>query len=307
MTHLRVGTRSSLLARTQTALVMNEVARLSPGLSWSEHLITSAGDLSEEPLSQLTTPGIFVSALRDELLHNRVDVIVHSMKDLPALPHPEISLAAVPAREDPRDTLICSVANSLETLPRGSRVGTSSPRREASVRRIRPDLVLEPIRGNITTRIEKVAQGDYDATILAKAGLIRAGLTSAITQELALDQFLPAPRQGALAVECRNGDSATKAFLASVDEEHARVTALAEQTVLIGLSAGCHVAIGAHARWRDSQLEMHAELAVGNTGEAVAVYQRVAVTSPLEDAHALGLSVADALLASPLSDKALTQ
>lgn len=305
MTHLRVGTRASMLARTQTAQVMEEVGRLSPGLTWSEHLVSTAGDVSDAPLSTLTTPGIFVSALRDELLRNNVDVIVHSMKDLPALPHPDISLAAIPTREDPRDTLICSIADSLEALPPGARVGTSSPRREASVRRLRPDLRVEPIRGNINTRLEKVSRGDYDATILAKAGLIRAGLTDAITQELDLTQFLPAPRQGALAVECRREDSDTFAVLSAVDDQHSRVSATAEQAVLIGLAAGCHVAIGAHARWADDKLELHAELALARTGEAVNVYQSVSVKSALEDAHALGLNVAEALREFPLSAEAL--
>jgi hydroxymethylbilane synthase len=286
---------------------MEEVAMLFPGLTWSEHLVSTAGDLSDAPLSTLTTPGIFISALRDELLRNNVDVIVHSMKDLPALPHPGISLAAIPTREDPRDTLICSVADSLEALPLGARVGTSSPRREASLRRLRPDLQVAPIRGNITTRLEKVARGDYDATILAKAGLIRAGLTDAIAQELDLTEFLPAPRQGALAVECRREDLDTFAFLSALDDHDSRASATAEQAVLIGLAAGCHVAIGAHARWANDELMLHAELGLARTGEAVNVRRSVGVNSTLEDAHALGLSVAEALQEFPLSAEALDQ
>ena len=307
MAHLRVGTRASLLARAQTRLVMDQLTELVPELSWSEHLVTTAGDLTSAPLSTLTTPGIFVSALRDELLRGTVDLIVHSMKDLPAKPHPDITLAAVPVREDPRDVLVCHSAETLHALPPGSRVGTSSPRREASVRRVRPDLIIEPIRGSITTRIEKVMRGDFDATILAKAGLVRAGLTDNIRQELEMTTFLPAPRQGALAIECRAGDEETTALARLMDDLPGRVTAFAEQAVLIGLDAGCHVAIGAHARWEGDVLELHAELAVAETGEAELVSDRTTLTdSPLDQAQSLGLALAERLLAFPMSQKALT-
>jgi len=306
MSHLRVGTRGSLLARAQTTQVLNQIQALSPTMTWSEHLVKTEGDLTDQPLATLTTPGIFVSALRDELLNGSVDVIVHSMKDLPANPHPGITLAAIPLREDPRDTLISAVAESFEALPRGARVGTSSPRREASVRRLRPDLVVEPIRGNITTRIEKVTRGDFDATILAKAGLVRAGLTSAIRQELDMKEFLPAPRQGALAIECRSSDPDTIKLVGLVDDETSRITALAEQAVLVGLQAGCHVAIGAHASLTAGILDVHAELAISSTGQAVTASKQTLVNGNAHDqAETLGLLVAEELMKSPLSQEAL--
>jgi len=287
---------------------MDRLTELVPSLTWSEHLVTTEGDLSNAPLSTLNTPGIFVSALRDELLRESVDLVVHSMKDLPAKPHPSIELAAVPVREDPRDVLVCPRAETLLALPLGSRVGTSSPRREASVRRVRPDFIIEPIRGSITTRIEKVMRGDFDATILAKAGLIRAGLTDSIRQEFDMTAFLPAPRQGALAIECRAGDEETSALARLIDDLPGRVTAFAEQGVLIGLDAGCHVAVGAHARWEGDVLELHAELAVAETGEAELVSGQVTLTdSPLDQAQSLGLALAERLLAFPMSQRALAQ
>jgi hydroxymethylbilane synthase len=177
MAELRVGTRASHLATTQTRWVCNRLRDAVGDIDIVEKTITTEGDRFTQPLSQSPTPGLFVSALRDALLAGDVDVIVHSMKDVPSFPHPGVTLAGVPDREDVRDALISRDGHTLATLPAGSRVGTSSPRRLVSVLVSRPDLVVDSIRGNVDTRIRKVLDGDYDATILAMAGLKRAGLT----------------------------------------------------------------------------------------------------------------------------------
>ncbi|PTW91111.1 hydroxymethylbilane synthase [Microbacteriaceae bacterium MWH-Ta3] len=305
MVELCVGTRASLLALTQTRLFTAALMSRNPEIRIEEVHIVSEGDRSTAPLSAHTTPGIFVSALRDELIAGRVDFIVHSMKDLPAAPHPDIMLACVPTREDARDVLVSRGGQSLDALAPGSRVGTSSPRRAAGIRRLRPDLELAPIRGNIDTRIRKVHDGEYDATILALAGLRRVGLEDAISETLDVDAFLPAPRQGALAIECRASDTAVSRLLQVLDDSQARVTAVAEQALLIGVGAGCSTAIGGHARIVGQDIVLCAELAVEHTGEYVRIERATALSDePEKAAFLLGLDVADSLNQSPLRERA---
>ena len=264
---LRVGTRGSRLAKAQTRLVMAQLQQAHPGLVWEEVLITTEGDRFEGALHTAPTPGIFVSALRDALLAGEVDCVVHSMKDLPAADHAEITLGAVPRREDPVDVLVSTDHQPLTNIPAGSRIGTSSPRRAASIRRARPDLDIADIRGNITTRLEKVQRGDYQATVLAKAGLIRAGLTESISHELDIEHFLPAPRQGILAIETRSDDVHTALVLRALDDEPTRQIAATEQGILLGLEAGCHSAVSALAHIAEGTVYLRAELADPDTGE----------------------------------------
>ena len=305
MSKIRVGTRVSLLALTQTRTVCNDVRAHHPSVDIEEVGITAEGDRHSEPLQSATTPGIFVSALRDELLAGRVDFIVHSMKDLPAAPHPDITLAAVPQREDVRDVLLARTGQSLADLPTGARIGTSSPRREASIRRLRPDLQVDSIRGNITTRIAKVHSGDYDATILALAGLARCGLADSATEILPLADFLPAPRQGALAIECRSDDTAMTEMLLPLNDALVRFCTAAEQGVLLGLNAGCATAVSAVATWRDGTLSITAELAVAETGDVERVERKFTLAvSDVSGAREAGREIAQDLLKSPVRGKA---
>jgi len=310
---LRVGTRGSQLARTQTGWVMTQLdakrktAEIETAVNWKEVIVTTEGDTYTGELSKAPVPGIFVSRLREELLAGRVDVIVHSMKDLPAAPHEGIALAAVPPRENPGDVLVSRGHLKLADLAPGSVVGTSSPRRAASIRRARPDLNPQSIRGNITTRIDKVLRGEYDATVLARAGLARINALEYISEELDGAIFLPAPRQAALAVECRADDHDTIALLHTVDDPVTRVATRAEQAVLIGLNAGCHTAVSALSTWEpdasgsSGTLRLNAELADANTGEMVSSSGEIrapldtlvsdellAWNFGLEHAHALG-------------------
>jgi hydroxymethylbilane synthase len=240
---LRIGTRGSALALAQTGMVADDIAT-ETGATSELIPITTAGDTSKEPLSRVGGTGLFTSALRDALLAGECDVIVHSLKDLPTAPHPDLTIAAIPAREDARDALCARDDLTLETLPEGARVGTGSPRRVAQLRRKRPDLQIVDIRGNVDTRLARVVDGDLDAVILAAAGLRRLRRTEVVTEYLDLDRWPTAPGQGALAVEVRVGD---EDLVRALDHPETRAAAEAERHVLAILEAGCSAPVGAHA------------------------------------------------------------
>jgi len=308
MTSLRVGSRGSILALTQTRAVVARLIELNPGLTVQEVIIKTEGDQTTTPLSEAKNPGVFVSALRDALLAGEVDFVVHSMKDLPAKPYPGIVTAAVPEREDSSDVLISRSGLDLMSLPVGSRVGTSSPRRAASIRRLRPDLIVDSIRGNIDSRLKKVESGEYDATLLALAGLKRVNRESVVTEHLDSKLFVPAPGQGALSVECRDQQPKLFEAISKLDHPISRLVALAERSVLVGLNASCATAIGASGELLGNRLVLVAELSVESTGESITVSSEVILGSnKLLDAQKLGLSVAEQLLASPIAAKAALQ
>jgi hydroxymethylbilane synthase len=240
-----MGTRGSKLALTQTGIVAD--ALRATGVEVEIVKVTTPGDKSLAPIATIGV-GVFTSALREALLRNEVDVIVHSYKDLPTAPEPGITLAAVPPREDPRDALIARDGLTLGELPPGSTVGTGAARRTAQLRALGLGLEIVPIRGNIDTRMRKVTDGELDAVVLARAGLARVGLVEAITETLDPIQMLPAPAQGALAVECRTADVDLEQLLAStLDDEGTRAAVTAERALLAALEAGCSAPVGALA------------------------------------------------------------
>jgi hydroxymethylbilane synthase len=242
---LRIGTRASLLARAQTGTVA-DVLRAA-GVDVELVTITTAGDQSDRPIPEIGI-GVFTSALRDALAAKDIDIAVHSYKDLPTAPDPRLALAAVPAREDPRDALVARDGLTLGELPDGATVGTGSPRRAAQLNALGLGLVVVPIRGNVDTRLAKVRSGELDAVVLARAGLARLGLLDVITEVLDPLQMLPAPAQGALAVECRVEDVDVEHLLRStVDHPASRTTAAAERALLAALEAGCSAPVGALA------------------------------------------------------------
>jgi hydroxymethylbilane synthase len=242
---IRIGTRGSALAVAQTGTIA--AALEQAGAQVSIVRISTPGDLSSAPIPRIGV-GVFTSALREALLTNQIDVIVHSYKDLPTAPEPGIVLAAVPPRADPRDALIARDGLTLGELPPGSRVGTGSPRRTAQLRALGLGLEIVPIRGNIDTRMRKVADGELDAVVLARAGLVRIGRGDEITETLDPIQMLPAPAQGALAVECRVDDVDIEHLLRStVDDEATRFAVTAERALLAALEAGCSAPVGALA------------------------------------------------------------
>ncbi|MCR6485416.1 hydroxymethylbilane synthase [Amycolatopsis sp. OK19-0408] len=240
-----MGTRGSKLALTQTGTVAD--ALRAAGVEVEIVKVTTPGDKSLAPIATIGV-GVFTSALREALLRGEVDVIVHSYKDLPTAPEPGITLAAVPPREDPRDALIARDGLTLGELPPGSTVGTGAARRTAQLRALGLGLEIVPIRGNIDTRMRKVTDGELDAVVLARAGLARVGLAEVITETLDPIQMLPAPAQGALAVECRSADVELEQLLAStLDDEGTRAAVTAERAMLAALEAGCSAPVGALA------------------------------------------------------------
>ncbi len=246
MTALRIGTRASLLATTQAGLVADLIrSRLGREVELVE--VTTEGDRSAESLATIGGTGVFVTALRDALIEGRVDVAVHSLKDLPTAPDPRVALAAVPLREDPRDVVVARDGLTLGELPVGSRVGTGSPRRAAQIHALGMGLEIVDIRGNVETRIGKVRSGEYDAVVLARAGLARIGRLDDATEVLDPLQVLPAPGQGALAVECRAEDAQLVRDLAALDDPSTRAAVTAERAVLATLEGGCSAPIGALA------------------------------------------------------------
>ena len=246
MEPLRLGSRKSPMAVSQSG----DVARLiteRTGRQVELVGVTTLGDVSREHMSQIGGTGVFVSALRESLLRGEVDFAVHSLKDLPTGAAPGITLAAIPARDDPRDALVARDAAKLADLPPGARIGTGSPRRAAQLLGLRADLRCVPIRGNAGTRLGKVSEGELDAVVLAYAGLARIGHVGAITQVFEPDEMLPAPGQGALAVECRADDTELAALLQAVTDEASVAAVTAERSLLEALEAGCSAPIGAYA------------------------------------------------------------
>ncbi|MBZ5734795.1 hydroxymethylbilane synthase [Nocardioides sp. TRM66260-LWL] len=244
---VRLGTRRSALATTQSGHVA-ELLRAHLGREVELVEITTDGDRSQAAGTSLVGSagtGVFVSALRDALLAGEVDVAVHSLKDLPTYPCPGIALAAIPGREDPRDVVVARDGLTLGELPPGSRVGTGSPRRAAQLHALGLGVEVLAVRGNVDTRVGKVRSGELDAVVLARAGLARLGRLDDVTEVLDPLQMLPAPGQGALAIECREGELAVA--IAGLDDAHARAAVTAERAVLATLEGGCSAPIGALA------------------------------------------------------------
>ncbi|HEY1616768.1 MAG TPA: hydroxymethylbilane synthase, partial [Streptosporangiaceae bacterium] len=250
MTALRLGTRKSPMAMTQSGQVARAITELT-GREVELVGVSTHGDTDPGQLAQIGGTGVFVSGLRASLLAGEVDLAVHSLKDLPTGAAQGIALAAVPVRDDPRDALAARHGAKLADLPSGARIGTGSPRRAAQLIMLRPDLVTVPIRGNAGTRLGKVESGELDAVVLGYAGLSRIGRLDAITQAFEPDEMLPAPGQGALAVECRAADTALVALLAGVDDPASRAATTAERSLLAALQAGCLAPVGAYAAGTD--------------------------------------------------------
>jgi hydroxymethylbilane synthase len=243
-TVILIGTRGSLLATTQAGLIRD--ALIAKGHRAELVVITTAGDRSSEPIADIGV-GVFTTALRDAIDDGRVDMAVHSYKDLPTAPDDRFLIAAIPPREDARDALVARDGMVLGELPSGSVIGTSSPRRAAQLRALGLGLEIRPLRGNLDTRLNRVSSGDLDGIVVARAGLARIGRLGDVTESLEPVQMLPAPAQGALAVECRAGDIGLAALLAELDDPDTRAAVTAERTLLAELEAGCSAPVGAIA------------------------------------------------------------
>lgn len=292
---LRLGTRGSALALAQSGGV---AATVIAELGQEVELVTvqTHGDLSSLAISQLGGTGVFVTALRDALLAKEVDFAVHSYKDLPTAPAQGLVIAAVPRRQDARDVLVARDGLTLGELPAGSRVGTGSPRRTAQLRALGLGLEVLPIRGNVDTRIRKVTEGELDAVVLARAGLARLDRLDEVTETLDPLQVLPAPAQGALAIECRADDTDLIDLLRALDDPDTRAAVEAERALLAALEAGCSAPVGALAEVVEgddgSEIYLRGLVAALDGTDVV----RLSATGPTSDAQGVGRRLAAELL-----------
>ena len=293
---LRVGTRASKLALWQAHHV-EALLRAQPGARPVEvvHIRTSGDEQGSVPLWQVGGRAFFTREIDQALLERRVDVAVHSLKDLATQLEPGLTLAATLKRADPRDALVSRDGRPLADLPRGARIGTSSLRRRAFLARLRPDAVLTELRGNVPTRLERLQRGDYDAIVLAAAGLQRLGLDRHITEYLAPQDFPPAVSQGVIGVCARTDDAASLAWLAALDDPETRLAATAERALLRRIEGGCQVPLGALARVHAGRLHLDATVCALDGRRALTAGAGAPATAV--EAAALGVRVADELLA----------
>jgi len=260
MAHLRIGSRGSQLALWQ-AHHISDLLR-AQGHTVELEIIKTTGDkITEVALSMVGTKGMFTKEIEEALLDNRVDLAVHSLKDLPTELAHDFEIAAITKRENPRDVFCSARFNSIDDLPKNANVGTSSLRRQAQLKALRPDLKIHPLRGNVDTRLRKLEAGEYDAIILAAAGLYRLGKTQLVRQVIPVEVMTPAAGQGALGIEIRRGDIATRQHLAFLDDAAARATTTCERALLNKLGGGCQVPIGAFAEVANGRVLLSALVA----------------------------------------------
>jgi hydroxymethylbilane synthase len=307
---LRLATRRSPLALAQSTMVGEQLAALT-GRTLELVEVTTRGDLDPAPLTEIGGTGVFVVAVRQAVIDGRADVAVHSLKDLPTRADQRLHLAAIPAREDPRDALVAAQGATVATLPRGARVGTGSPRRRAQLEAARPDLEIVDIRGNVDTRLARVGD-DLDAVVLAAAGLSRLGRIAGICELIDPEQVMPAPGQGALAVEVRaaaalpsdgtsaaapdlGADQALAAALHHLDDPHTRAAVVAERALLAALEAGCSAPIGALAEVEDGpEPTVHLRAVLARQDGSLV---RMSGTGPVDQAELVGRRLAGEMLA----------
>ena len=289
---VRIATRRSPLAKWQANHVADLLRAREPGLEVRLHELMTRGDkILEVPLAQVGGKGLFVKEIEDALLSRDAEIAVHSMKDLPALLAPGLIIGAVPVREDPRDALCSPKWKTLDKLPRGARVGTSSLRRSAQLKALRPDLQTEVVRGNVQTRLDKASHG-LDAVVLAYAGLRRLGLAGHATHIFSPEEMLPAVAQGALALEAREDDAVTLKRLAALDDLDTRHRIEAERGFLARIEGGCQVPIGGHATVANGQVHLRALVASLDGTRIIRGERR----GPVEQARELGEALAVELL-----------
>ncbi len=290
---ITIGTRKSKLALVQTHWVRDTLLAAHPGLEIAiEHITTKGDAILDRPLSAIGDKGLFVTEIEDALRAGRVDLAVHSAKDLPSVLPADMTIAAYPRRADPRDVLVARAGKTLADLSQGARVGTGSPRRACQLRHLRPDLELLDIRGNVDTRLRKLDEGQYEAIVLAAAGLERLDLLDRVTQFFDQAQMLPAVSQGTLGVEIRLGDTRTAELLQVLDDHAARITATAEKAFLAHIGGGCQVAVGAFGQLQGATLTLS-----GMIGALDGRLVRGELSGPAAAPAALGAALAAALLA----------
>lgn len=290
MKSLTIGTRISQLALWQTNHVIQQLQIAWPGLVCEKQSFVTQGDKTlDKPLPQIGGKGLFTAELEESLRNGRIDLAIHSLKDLPVEDALGLTLGAIIGRADVRDVLITREGWTLNTLPQGAIVGTSSPRRQTQLLHARPDLQVQSIRGNVETRIRKVLDGDYHATVLAAAGVTRLNLLQHVSEWLPLTMMLPAPGQGALGVQCRADDAETLRLLAAISQPEIRTAVTAERSFLYHLGGGCAVPVAAHATWQDERLVLDGFVGSPDGQRRV----RIQSEGSSDDPWALGASLAE--------------
>lgn len=299
MKEIIIGTRPSKLALTQAEWVADKLAANWPNYDFQIEEISTKGDrILEKDLAEIEGKGIFIKEIEVALLNEEIDLAVHSCKDLPSDLPSGLEVVAIPRRANPVDVLVAKGDLTLDQLPQGARLGTGSLRRKSQLLNYRSDLQIESIRGNIGTRLEKLADGDLDGLVLAAAGLERLGQKEAITQYLEPKVCLPAPRQGALAVEGRTGDQKLKKLVAKINDPVSVITVTAEHVFLDCIEGGCKVPVGAYAQLKADKLEI--EGIVGRVDGSQVLREKI--SGPQEEADKLGIELAEKLIAQGARD-----
>ncbi|HUS10615.1 MAG TPA: hydroxymethylbilane synthase [Pyrinomonadaceae bacterium] len=295
--HLVIGSRGSKLALIQAGTIKAELELLDPSVAVRIEIITTSGDVKTDPLSVIGGKGVFTKELEDALLAGRVDVAVHSLKDLPTILPDGLMIGAITKREDPRDALVLSrklqgPIASIQALPKSVTVGTSSPRRLAQLKHLRADLVIQDLRGNIDTRLRKLDEGQYDALVLACAGLRRLGMENRISVALPASEMLPAVGQGALGIETRADDADVNEVVSKLDHKFTRLACIAERSFLRRLGGGCQLPIAAYAIVRDRRIRLDGLVAHPQGQQIV----KDRIMGALDEAEQLGSTLAARLL-----------
>lgn len=292
-TCLRIATRKSLLALWQAEYVADALRRLHPGLQVELVRMSTQGDkILDTPLAKVGGKGLFVKELEQGLLREEVDIAVHSMKDVPVVLPDDLHIAVICEREDPRDAFVSNHWQHLDALPPGARLGTSSLRRQSQVRERRPDFQVLDLRGNVQTRLAKLDNGDFDAIILATAGLKRLNLAERIRERLTPEVSLPAIGQGAIGIECRKGDTLTEQLIKALEHTPTRVTIQAERALNERLAGGCQVPIAGYAEFDGERLRLRALVGQPDGGKVI----RGEIRGMPAEAEAIGIALAEDLL-----------
>ena len=289
-----VGTRGSKLALVQTNWVVNELKKANPGIEFEVKIIKTKGDLvTHLPLHKIGDKGLFTKEIEQQLLDKEIDLAIHSMKDMPSVLPEGLKFASIPKREDPRDVLVLREGyKNIDDLPKKARIGTGSKRRTYQLLKYRPDLEIVPIRGNIDTRIRKIEDENLDGVVLAAAGLNRAGLHKHISYYLPTDVMIPAPAQGALALEVRENDSNIEEIISHIKDETTEIQVAAERSFLTGVNGSCHVPMGAYCEIKEDKL--HLSGLYGDEEGSKLVIQ--SITGRVEDAEKIGFELAKNVL-----------
>ena len=292
MMTIRVGTRGSRLALAQTGIAIAALKKANLGVNFEIVTISTKGDVDRRPLFTMDEKGIFEKEVNEAVKNGSVDFAVHSLKDVPSDMAGELVVACIPKRAKPNDVLVNDKGQKLAELPAGAVVGTSSLRRAVQLTKARPDLRVKPIRGNVETRVKKVISGEYDAIVLAEAGLGRLGMKDVIVERFGVRDFVPAPGQGAIAIVCRRDDKKTMAILRRIEDSKSRAEISAERALIEKVEGGCRFPLGAVAVTRGDKLTLYASIFSADGSKNI----KVAKTGSVAGAEKLGSKVADVLL-----------